>query len=51
MVIMASRSSLGATKEQKAALTELARSVVRGEADLARAMLLNTVRMDRRAYR
>ena len=40
MVIMASRSSLCATNEQKAALAELARSDVRGEADRARAMLL-----------
>jgi transposase len=40
MVTVASRSSLRATDEQKAALVALARSDVRGEADRARAMLL-----------
>jgi len=40
MVIMASRSTLRATNEQRAALTELARSDVRGESDRARAVLL-----------
>jgi transposase len=40
MVIMASRSSLRATNEQQAALADLARPDVRGEADRARAMLL-----------
>lgn len=40
MVTMSSRSSLSATTEQKAALTELARSELRGEADRARAILL-----------
>jgi transposase len=40
MVIMVSRSPLRATNEQKAALAELARSDVRGEADRARAVLL-----------
>src|SRR3954470_15471006 len=40
MVIMPGRSSLCATDEQKAALAELARSDVRGEADRARAMIL-----------
>ncbi len=37
---MAGRSSLVATAEQKAALQELSRSDVRGEADRARAILL-----------
>ena len=37
---MSSRSSLSATTEQKAALTELARSELRGEADRARTILL-----------
>jgi hypothetical protein len=40
MATMSSRSSLSATTEQKAALTELARSEPRGEADRARAILL-----------
>ena len=40
MVTMTGRSPLRATDEQKAALAELARSDVRGEADRARAMLL-----------
>ena len=37
---MPGRSSLVATAEQKAALRELSRSDVRGEADRARAILL-----------
>ena len=40
MVIMTGRSTLRATDDQKAALAELARSDVRGEADRARAVLL-----------
>ena len=40
MVSMPGRSSLVATDEQKAALADLARSDVRGEAGRARAMLL-----------
>lgn len=40
MVIMIGRSTLRATDDQKAALAELARSDVRGEADRARAVLL-----------
>ena len=38
--VMAGRSPLRATAEQRAALRELARSEVRGEADRARAILL-----------
>ncbi|MFL5287991.1 MAG: hypothetical protein ACJ8AW_45255, partial [Rhodopila sp.] len=37
---MSGRSTLRATDDQKAALAELARSDVRGEADRARAVLL-----------
>jgi hypothetical protein len=40
METMSGRSSLSATNEQKAALAELARSELRGEADRARAILL-----------
>ncbi len=40
MIVMAGRSSLVATAEQKAALQALSRSDVRGEADRARAILL-----------
>ena len=40
MVTMSSRSPLSATSEQKSALTDLACSELRGEADRARAILL-----------
>jgi DNA-directed RNA polymerase specialized sigma24 family protein len=40
MVTMSSRSPLSATNEQKSALTDLACSELRGEADRARAILL-----------